>query len=335
MQELSMLILALVLDYVIGDPRTKYHPVCLMGNFAYALEKKLRHGQNTFGMFVRGGLAWFCVAALFSAGAWGVVTLSGFLGGKIAEYILCTLILAICMAPKSLTQHTQHIINPLQRGDLYMARQKLAMIVGRDVHALDAHGVARAAIESVSENLVDGVLASLFWASVGLIWGYDMSAALVVLHRVSNVLDAQWGKKNEKYIRFGTFSARMDDVLNFIPARLSLFCICGATLLQYMHKEKHWHLAEKISLFSRAWKYRYAHASPNSAWSEAAFASALHLTLSGPVSYAGKTVNYPPIGQGTTFATTQHMQEALVLLWLTTFLWIACSGLAFYFFPLP
>ncbi len=334
MQELGLLILALMLDYAIGDPRTKYHPVCLMGNFAYALEKHLRHGQNTFAMFLRGGLAWLCVATLFSVGAWALVTLSSFYGGEITEFILCALILAICMAPKSLTQHTQQIIHPLQQGNLHMARQKVAMIVGRDVHALDAHGVARAAIESVSENLVDGVLASLFWASVGLIWGYDMSAVLVVLHRVSNVLDAQWGKKNEKYIRFGTFSARMDDALNFIPARLSLFCICLADLLQYMYKEKHWHFTKKAPLFNMAWKYRYAHASPNSAWSEAAFASALHLTLSGPVAYAGKTVNYPPIGQGTKLATVHHMQKALHLLWLTIFVWIGCSGLVLYFFPL-
>ncbi len=331
MQELAVLTLALLLDYCIGDPRTKYHPVCLMGNFAYALEKHLRIGENTFAMFVRGGVAWLCVATLFSTSAWGLVALSGFLGGEKAAFLSCALILAICMAPKSLAQHAQAIIQPLQQEDIHNARQKFAMIVGRDVHALDAHGIARAGIESVSENLVDGVLASLFWASVGLFWGYDISAALVVLHRVSNVLDAQWGKKNDTYMRFGTFSARVDDVLNYMPARLSLLCICFAALITRMYKEKSLRSTGKTALFTTAWKYRYAHASPNSAWSEAAFASALHLTLSGPVAYAGRTVNYPFIGEGTKLATTQHMQKALHLLWLTTFLWIGCSGFIFCF----
>ncbi len=334
MQELSLLFVALGLDYIMGDPRTKYHPVCLMGNFAYALEKHLRHGQNTFAMFLRGAVAWLCVATLFSLSAWGMVHVAGILGGMSAEFIICTLILAFCMAPKSLSQHAQDIIRPLQQEDIPTARRKLAMIVGRDVHALDAHGIARASIESISENLVDGVLATLFWACIGFFWGYDMSAALAVLHRVSNVLDAQWGKKNETYIRFGTFSARMDDALNLIPARLSLFCICFTALLQSMYREKSWHITKKTSLFTVAWQYRYAHASPNSAWSEAAFASALDLTLSGPVAYAGKVVNHPPIGQGTTKATVQHMQQALQLLWLTIGLWMGCSALIWYFVSL-
>ncbi len=330
MQVLELLLTALLLDYIIGDPRSKYHPVCLMGNFAYALEKYLRYGYNNFAMFVRGALAWLCVIMSACILSFGLVVWAGFLGGGVAEFMMCALTLALCMAPKSLMQHAKNIIIPLSKGQLENARQQLAMIVGRDVQDLDAHGIARAGIESVGENLVDGVLASLFWASVGLYWGFAQSACLVVLHRASNVLDAQWGKKNDTYLRFGTFSARMDDVLNFIPARLSLFCICFAALMMRMFQEKSWRITGKIELFSVAWKYRYAHASPNSAWSEAAFASALQLTLSGPVCYGGMMVDYPPIGQSTRLAEVWHMQQAIYLSWLTTFLWIGVTGIIWY-----
>ncbi len=332
MSELALLCCAFILDALIGDPRTPYHPVCLMGNCAYALEKHLRRGHNGFGMCMRGAVAWMCVALLFTMGAWGCVRVASVLGGQPAAFCLCACILAVCMAPKSLSQHAQAIISPLEQGNIHRARQQLAMIVGRDVHNLDVYAIARASIESVGENLVDAVLASLFWASVGLLWGYDVSAALVVLHRVSNVLDAQWGKKNDTYVRFGTFSARIDDALNACPARLAFVCICCASLLQRIYTEKAWPHTGKARLFHLAWKYRYAHASPNSAWSEAAFASALHLTLSGPVAYAGRTVNYPPIGEGTRLATPQHIQHAIQLHWFTTYLWLACSGLTFFFF---
>ncbi len=339
MQELdiqgwTLLWLALGLDAIIGDPRSKYHPVCLMGNFAYALEKFLRQGPNNFTMFLRGALAWLCVISLSCTAAIGLVSLAGLLAGNIGKYSICALILALCMAPKSLAQHAKNIIIPLNKNDLTTARQKLAMIVGRDVHSLDSHAIARAAIESVGENLVDGVLASLFWASVGLYFGYEVSAALVVLHRASNVLDAQWGKKNATYVRFGTCAARMDDMLNYIPARFSLICIYLAALIQKMYVQKTWYIIDKTELFRTAWRYRYAHASPNSAWSEAAFASALGLTLSGPVCYKGQAVQYPYIGHGTLHASTSHMEKALHLLWLSTFIWIFISGFIMLIFSL-
>ena len=144
------------------------------------------------------------------------------------------------------------------------------MMVGRNPDRLDAHGVARACVESVGENLTDGVLSTLFWAGIGLFFfGYPGAACLAVLHRSANVLDALWGKKNEKYIRFGTFAARLDDALNFVPARLSLPCIAFASRIipNMRHND----------ILPVGWKYRAAHESPNSAWSEAAFAAALGL----------------------------------------------------------
>ncbi len=332
MQSLSILFMAMLLDYIIGDPRTKYHPVCLMGNFAYGLEKYVRRGPNTYHMLIRGGLAWLCVILLFSIVTWSLVQLAAFFGGSMGEYVICVFILSLCMAPKSLSQHAKNIVIPLKNNDIPTARQQLSLIVGRDVQHLDAHGIARASIESVGENLVDGVLASLFWASIGLYWGYGEAAVFVVIHRASNVLDAQWGKKNEKYLRFGTCSARVDDILNYIPARLALLCICLTGAVAHMLWQKTWSTGNITKIFRVAWTYKYAHASPNSAWSEAAFASVLDLSLGGPVSYAGQAVNYPRIGQGTSFATTQHMEKAIQLLWSSTYVWLMGTSGMFYIF---
>ena len=140
------------------------------------------------------------------------------------------------------------------------------MMVGRNPDRLDAHGVARACVESVGENLTDGVLSTLFWAGIGLFFfGYPGAACLAVLHRSANMLDALWGKKNKKYIRFGTFAARLDDALNFVPARLSLPFIAFASRIipNLRHSD----------ILPVGWKYRAAHESPNSAWSEAASSS--------------------------------------------------------------
>ncbi|MFQ8890725.1 MAG: CobD/CbiB family cobalamin biosynthesis protein [Bilophila wadsworthia] len=137
--------------------------------------------------------------------------------------VLSAIIIWICVAPRSLDEHALRVAVPLAKGDLEGARKAVSMMVGRNPDRLDAHGVARACVESVGENLTDGILSTLFWAGIGLFFfGYPGAACLAVLHRSANVLDALWGKKNEKYIRFGTFAARLDDALNFVPARL--FC---------------------------------------------------------------------------------------------------------------
>ena len=161
---------------------------------------------------------------------------------------------------------------PLEQGDLEAARRAVAMLVGRDPQQLDACGVARACVESVGENLTDGILATLFWATAGLLLaGLPGAAALAACHRAANVLDALWGRLDETYRCFGTAAARLDDVLNWCPARLSLPCIVlAAALLPGLDA----HACRRVG-----WRDRHAHESPNSAWSEAAFAGALGLRL--------------------------------------------------------
>ena len=175
---------------------------------------------------------------------------------------------------------------------------------------MDGHGIARAAIESVAENLTDGVFSTLFWASAGCLAGGASGAASAALaHRVFNILDAMWGKKNDRYRHFGTFAARTDDALNFIPARLILPCISFSSLMVKGTSARR--------ALTMGWAFRNAHASPNSAWSEAAFAGALGLRLGGPVSYKGIPANYPWIGTGRTKASASDLALAIRLMWTT------------------
>ena len=191
------------------------------------------------------------------------------------------------------------------------ARLKLSWIVGRNTNVLDEAGIARASVESVAENCTDGVLSTLFWAFAGyLLGGLPLAAALPVAQRVANTLDAMWGRKNERYIYFGCCAARLDDVFNYLPARVSLFCIFLACLFV-----KGTDAAQVLRIGLR---FHAAHESPNSAWSEAAFAGALHLKLGGPAIYAGRTVNHPWLGTGTPNATPADISVAIDLMFATT-----------------
>ena len=220
---LALLPAALLVDRLFGEPPSRLHPVCLIGAFAARVETLLRRGPNGARMFLSGALACLLAALPPAAAAGGVVLAAQRCGGPRAGWFAAVALVYVCLAPRSLGEHAHRVAVPLARNDLEGARRAVSMIVGRQTAALDADGVARACVESVAENLTDGVLSTLFWAGVGLLlFGCPGAAALAVLHRSVNVLDAMWGKKNETYIRFGTLAARLDDALNFVPARLSL-----------------------------------------------------------------------------------------------------------------
>lgn len=230
------------------------------------------------------------------------------------------------MAPRGLAEHALRVANALRSGKDGEARHAVSMIVGRNTERLDRHGMARAAIESVAENLTDGVFSTLFWAAAGCLAGGASGAAFAALtHRVFNILDAMWGKKNDQYRHFGTFAARTDDALNFIPARLILPCISLAALFVKGTSARR--------AFTTGWTFRRAHASPNSAWSEAAFAGALGLRIGGPVSYKGVPADYPWIGTGRTEAAVSDLALAIRLMWVTAAAGTLIFSLILFFIP--
>lgn len=320
---LTLLPAALVLDRLFGEPPVCAHPVCLMGALAARVEGRLRRGPGNARMYASGVLACLLVVMPPAALAGGLALAAKAFGGPAAQWLVSALAVYACLAPRSLGEHALRVARPLAAKDLEGARGAVAMIVGRNTAGLDAHGVARACVESIGENLVDGVLGTLFWAGVGLfLFGPAGAACLAVLHRAVNMLDALWGKKNDAYLWFGAFAARLDDALNFLPARLSLPCIaCAAWLTPGLqHRQS----------LRTGWKYRAAHASPNSAWGEAAFAGALGLKLGGPAVYGGRVVDHPWLGDGTPDATPGHISLAVGLMYRSaivfTVFWTLITG---------
>lgn len=308
---LYILPLALLLDFIFGEVPARFHPLCWFGR--WTKKQELFWKKNLGKTFLAGSLATLSAIALplalililyFSLSSFSRIfsdsVQQGITGGMTIFFVY------LCLAPKSLLQHGLAIHRACTQKDLPQARYALSMIVGRDTHALDRDGVLRAAIESISENFTDGILSTLFWATVGLLLGGHLGCILLVtLHRLYNTLDALWGKKNDDYRYFGTMAARTDDFLNYLPARISLLIIgITATLCPF---------ASGRQAFTIGWKYRYSHPSPNSPWSEAAYAGALHLKLGGPISYKSIPAPYPYLGEGTLSPSIKDLSHSLTL----------------------
>lgn len=207
------------------------------------------------------------------------------------------------LAQRSLYAHVRPVALALARGDLAAARAAVAMIVGRDTATLDAAGVARAAIESLAESFCDGVAAPLFWLLVGGVPG-------VWAYKAINTADSLIGHREPRWRRFGWAAARIDDLANFVPARIGavLLCVAGRGGWRVM------------------WRDAGRHASPNAGWTEAAMAGALDLRLAGPVAYDGATADKPWIGSGNAAPDADDIRRALVLyLRACVLLWIGAG----------
>ena len=282
----AALFVGCVLDWVFGDPRYLPHPVRLMGRMITWLEGVLRPRfvgrELTAGRILAAVmcLAWtiFPGAALALLGAW-LLSLPQPAGGIIlvaVESCLCYQLLAA----RDLCHESMKVCRSMEAGDLEAARANVSMIVGRDTQPLDGAGILRAAVETVAENASDGVIAPLIFLALG-------GAPLGMLYKAVNTMDSMVGYKNDRYLYFGRAAARLDDALNFLPARIAgvLMCLGGAAA-GYDGKNA-WRIFRRD---------RKRHKSPNSAHTEAACAGALQLQLAGPNYYFGQLVDKPTIG---------------------------------------
>lgn len=299
---LEMQILAAIgLDLLLGDPRCLPHPVKSMGRLALALEAPLRRrianprlaGTATALMVVgaTAGIAALVLTAAYRLHPW-------------AGDALSILLLSTCFAARDLATHAWQVLGALRLGDLVLARQRVGWLVGRDTAPLDQSGVVRAAVESVAENTVDGVTAPLFWAVL-----FGPVGALA--YKAASTLDSTFGYKNDRYLEFGWASARLDDLLNFLPARLTLPLTVAAATLLGLRPEHTWRIAR------RDWNN---HPSPNSGWSEAATAGALGIQLGGPVYRQGQLTDMPLFGDAGAPLESRHIAEAVRLMLLTSLL---------------
>ena len=311
----AALLAGCVIDWIIGDPIWLPHPVRLMGTMIAGTESRLRKwtegtgrkGQSRAGVILAVFMCiiWWCVPwaivhgaeHLWLSGAWAVLLL--------AEGFLCSLMLAA----RGLYTESMKVCRSLEEGSTEEARYNVSMIVGRDTAALDEGGIARAAVETVAENASDGVIAPfLFMALLGPAGG--------TLYKAVNTMDSMVGYKNDKYLYFGRCAAKLDDVVNYIPARISAWLMILASACERMN----WKNAEKI--YKRD---RYCHASPNSAQTEAVMAGALEVQLAGDAVYFGKVVKKPTIGDDIRPVEAEDIKRANHLMYLTSFL-----GLVFF-----
>ncbi|AFL52762.1 adenosylcobinamide-phosphate synthase [Sinorhizobium fredii] len=296
-----VLVVALIIDRLVGDPDWLWerltHPVVLFGKAIGVFDAALNRGAADGGWLKMRGIVTILVL-LASSIVFGVVLnrLFDVLGAL--GFVLEAMTVAVFLAQKSLADHVRQVADGLRSDGLAGGREAVSMIVGRDPKTLDERGVCRAAIESLAENLSDGVVAPALWYAVAGLPG-------LFAYKMLNTADSMIGHKSPKYLHFGWASARLDDLANLPAARLSVLLIAaGARLTRGLEAAK-----AAIEVAKRDHGF---HRSPNSGWPEAAMAGALDIQLAGPRVYGGTMVDEPMInGSGRAVATIDDIDAAV------------------------
>lgn len=272
------LFIAVFMDLIIGDPFGLLHPIVFFGNVITFLESKL-YKDSKFRGFIFLLINIAIVITIFAI----IRYLVAF--NSIIETVVIIYFLYTALASKSLIVESNKVFKPLNENDLNESRKYLSYIVGRDTKELNSTQITKACVETVAENTIDGVIAPIFYITLGIILGYPME--FVFIYKIVNTLDSMIGYKNSKYGKFGFFSAKLDDILNFIPARIgSIVMIFSGALLRL-------HAKRAFKIFRRD---RYNHKSPNSAHPESVIAGLLGVQLGGGNFYFGEFVSKPTIG---------------------------------------
>lgn len=303
----GLFVVILLLDLVFGDPHGWPHPIVWIGRLIGKLENGLRKSipqQRAAGVVLV-----ILTLTVTGLSATLLLKVAGAFTGLLA-WLMALWLGWSCLALRSLHTESSLVISELERGDLPAARQALAMIVGRETATLDEEGIIKATLETVAENTSDGVIAPLFYLLLG-------GPVFGLLYKAASTLDSMVGYKNDKYREFGWAAARLDDLLNYIPARITgwLFIVSAIPL------RMNWKKAREVMLRDAG-----KHASPNAGWPEAAAAGALGVQLGGAASYFGRQVEKPTFGDAGIPPTLRHYQQLIGLLYLSSAL-AALGGL--------
>lgn len=290
------------LDLVIGDPNNPLHPVRGIGYLAKRLEALFRRAFKDC-LKLAGLITWIFTVVITFLVPFGIVVISKKLNiyfGIIIEGIL----IYFCISSKALVVEGYKVIKFLLNDDIEGARKQLSFIVGRDTASLSKEKIISAVVETIAENMADGIIAPILYAAI-------FGAPLAFAYKAVNTMDSMFGYKNDKYIKFGYFPAKLDDVFNYIPARITgMLIVISSAVLRYDYKNS-------FKIYKRD---KYNHTSPNSAHPEAAMAGALGVQLGGANYYFGKLVEKPTIGDKLKEVDINDVKKTSKVLYLSSFI---------------
>ena len=301
---------AFLIDALIGDPRSNFHPVVLIGKLISSLEKILRRELDSPSQKIfKGGLLVAIVVLTSFAVGCGIELLSRELPSLAAQIFVQALTLSFMISPRTLGDAAREIYQLLEVENLTEARRKVGWIVGRDTQNLNEAEVARATVETVAENTVDGIISPLFYFAVG-------GLPLAVAYRAINTMDSMLGYRNEKYLHFGRIAARLDDVANFVPARLTAILFLGAAALLGLDVRNAFNMMKRDAS---------KHPSPNGGWAEATVAGALNIRLGGTNYYFGQPHFRAYMGDPNEILEAAHILGAVRLMYTATIEFLICA----------
>lgn len=295
---LILLLLALLIDAYVGDMGWLFgavpHPVAVAGRMIGGLDRRLNREHRGDGeRRVRGALVVLVMVAGAGVLGWAIhwLAISVPLGWLAELFLLVALI-----AQRSLFDHVRAVATALEQDGIAAARAAVGHIIGRNTDELDSHAIARGAVESCAENYADGVVAPCFWYVL-------LGLPGLMIYKVVNTMDSMIGYRSPRYLAFGWAAARLDDVLNYLPARLAGAMIAAAAAFVPT--------ANPFAAFRTMWRDARKHRSPNAGWTEAAMAGALDLALNGPRRYGADVLQAPWVGDGRARATPKDIRRAL------------------------
>jgi len=295
----ELLAAAVVFDLIFADPRNWPHPIVWIGRLITRGEELLRARFND--ELFSGLLLVLAVLAITGFSTIMALDLAGQLAGWL-QALLALWLATNCLALRSLHLESKTVIESLEEGDIDGARLSLSMIVGRETAQLDEQGILRATIETVAENASDGVIAPIFYLCLG-------GPVAALLYKAVNTLDSMIGYKNQRYLRFGRVAAQLDDLLNWIPARLTGLLLVAAAWLSGFNGTGAWRIMRRDA---------HLHPSPNAGWPEAAVAGALDIQLGGGAVYFGEFQAKPTFGDAHQSLSIHQYRRMIKLLYMAT-----------------